>query len=89
MEPYFIVMKSNIDVMNLTKHSGVQYPRGTVIRYFCKDGYESIHQNSELNITCGNYGQWTPQLIGCIGNQTIFGCFPFTISLCRSNRLLH
>ncbi|CAH8448136.1 unnamed protein product [Schistosoma mattheei] len=66
MEPYFIVMKSNIDVMNLTKHSGVPYPRGTVIRYFCKDGYESIHQNSELNITCGNYGQWTPQLIGCI-----------------------
>ncbi|CAH8448901.1 unnamed protein product [Schistosoma intercalatum] len=66
MEPYFIVMKSNVDVMNLTKHSGVPYPRGTVIRYFCKDGYESIHQNSELNITCGNYGQWTPQLIGCI-----------------------
>ncbi|KAH8853087.1 Sushi/SCR/CCP,domain-containing protein isoform 3 [Schistosoma japonicum] len=66
MQPYFIVMKSTIDVMNLTKHSGDPYPRGTVIRYFCKDGYESINQNSELNITCGNYGQWTPQLIGCI-----------------------
>ncbi|CAH8484092.1 unnamed protein product [Heterobilharzia americana] len=66
MEPYFIVIRSNLNVVNLTKHAGVPYPRGTVIRYFCKNGYESINQNSELNITCGDYGRWTPQLIGCI-----------------------
>ncbi|VDQ01228.1 unnamed protein product [Trichobilharzia regenti] len=66
MQPYFIVVRSTIDVVNLTRHAGVPYPRGTVIRYFCKDGYESINQNSELNITCGDYGQWIPQLVGCI-----------------------
>ncbi|XP_018648143.1 hypothetical protein Smp_012680 [Schistosoma mansoni] len=64
MEPYFIVMKSNIDVMNLTKHSGVPYPRGTVIRYFCKNGYESIYQNSGLNITCARIEKVSVGLTG-------------------------
>lgn len=66
MKPKFVVTKLNLEVTEQTSHLGNPYKQGAVIRYFCMDGYESVNQTYDVNITCSGNGQWEPRLTPCI-----------------------
>ncbi|GAA54327.1 hypothetical protein CLF_102296 [Clonorchis sinensis] len=66
MKPQFMANNATGVWKNLTKHEGKPYALNAELRFFCQAGYETVNQNSDLNITCSNSGTWTPQLIGCI-----------------------
>ncbi|KER25879.1 hypothetical protein T265_06738 [Opisthorchis viverrini] len=66
MESEFMANNATGVWKNLTKHEGKPYALNAELRFFCQSGYETVNQNSDLNITCSNSGIWTPQLIGCI-----------------------
>ncbi|KAM7535844.1 hypothetical protein Aperf_G00000093891 [Anoplocephala perfoliata] len=52
--------------VTLKKIKSMPYPYKTVIRYVCKDGFESMTKMTDQNLTCGALGKWIPQLTNCI-----------------------
>ncbi|TPP65518.1 Sushi/SCR/CCP domain-containing protein [Fasciola gigantica] len=66
MKPYFLIQNGTGDWMNVSKHEGIPYALQAKIRFFCEEGFETVNQNEDFNITCSDTGLWSPQLIGCI-----------------------
>lgn len=69
MRPYFLIQNGTGDWLNVSKHEGKPYALQAKIRFFCQDGFETVNQNDDFNITCSDIGVWSPQLIGCIGES--------------------
>lgn len=66
----FTVDFDNGTSLDLNKIKAVPYPYKTIIRYVCKNGFETVTKMPDQNITCGPSGKWIPQLTSCISKQT-------------------
>ncbi|CAL8072150.1 unnamed protein product [Calicophoron daubneyi] len=93
MQPYFLVLNSTPDYVNLTRHTGQPYSLGATIRFFCLPNYTTVQGFQDYNITCNDPGDWSPQLVGCIEShgriaKSVTGRFEGTVTESASAKQL-